>query len=500
MSDGILLQVAAPLIAAPLCLLLRSGRIAAAIAVAVGLFLLANSILMLVAVRADGALTYSFGGFTAPHGIEYRLDEIGGCFLVLVSAVIALTTWWAAFGIRHELADRRRDLFFALWLLCCAGACGMVLSADAFNVFVFLEISSLASYGLVAHGAQRWALVAAFRYLLAGTVGATFVLIGIGLLYAMTGTLNLEDLAARLPGVADSPTARAGFAFVGVGLCLKAAIFPLHLWLPDAYATAPSPVSALLGGIATKIAVFLWVRLFLATFSLAAPFRTLLIADALLLLGFAGVLVGAATAATQRDPRRLLAWSSVSQVGYMIVGLALGSAAGLTATVVHALHHAMVKSAAFLALGLVAIAIGASGRRLCLTDLAGLGRRSPFTAAALAVAMAGLVGMPLTAGFTAKWLLLEELIVQERWLGVAALAAGSLLAALYAWRLIEPMFFASPQAGSPPPAERPGRGVQFALAVPVALACTASIYFAFATDLSVDVARDAVNALFGRGR
>lgn len=494
-----MLQVVVPLVAAPLCVLLRSGRVAAAIVVLVGLFLLGNSILLLAAVRGDGPLSYAFGGFPGPHGIEYRLDEIGAYFLVLISAVVALTSWSAAFGLRHELGERRGNLFFALWLLCIAGSSGMVLSADAFNVFVFLEISSLASYGLVARGRRRWALVAAFRYLLAGTVGATFVLVGIGLLYAMTGTLNLEDLAARLPEVAESPTVRAGWAFIGVGLSLKAAVFPLHLWLPDAYSTAPSPVAALLGGIATKIAIFLWIRFFLVTFAPAVPFQALLIDDALLVLGFAGVLVGAAVAVSQRDPRRLLAWSSVSQVGYMIVGLALGSAAGLTATAVHALHHALVKSAAFMALGYVAISLGATDRSLKFDDLAGLGRRARLSSAALVVAAAGLVGMPLTAGFTAKWLLLEELVAQERWLGVAALLLGSLLAALYAWRLIEPMFFASEPATA---AQKDpiGRGTKIALGLPVALACGASIYFGVATGFSVDVARDAVLELFGRVR
>lgn len=499
MNDGIMLQVVAPLVAAPLCLLVRSGRAAAALAVLVALTLLANSILLLVAVRDTGPLDYAWGGFPPPYGIGYRLDAIGAYFLVLVSTVVALTTWWAAFGARRELAEHRGDLFFAQWLLCVAGSCGMVLSADAFNVFVFLEVSSLASYGLVAHGPRRWALVAAFRYLLAGTVGATFVLVGIGLLYAMTGTLNLADLAVRLPEVADSRTVRAGFAFIGVGLCMKAAVFPLHLWLPDAYSNAPSPVSALLGGIATKIAIFLWIRFFLVTFAPAAPFRGLLLDDALLLLGFAGVLIGAAMAVPQRDPRRLLAWSSVSQVGYMIVGLALGSAAGLTATVVHALHHAMVKSAAFLALGHVAIARGATGRALRLSDLNGLGRRARLTSAALVVAAAGLVGMPLTAGFTAKWLLLEELLAQDRWIGVIALLAGSLLAALYAWRLIEPMFSA-PAPATAAPGRALGPAAEIALGLPVALACGASIWFGIATGFSVDVAREAVLEVFGRSR
>jgi multicomponent Na+:H+ antiporter subunit D len=497
-NDGIMLQIVAPLVGAPLCLLLRSGRAAAVIAALVGFFLLANSILLQLAVRESGPLTYAFGGFEPPYGIEYRLDGVGAFFLVVISSVVALTTWWAAFGTRYEFL-RRRDLFFALWLLCVAGSCGMVLSADAFNVFVFLEVSSLASYGLVAHGPRRWALVSAFRYLLAGTVGATFVLVGIGLLYSMTGTLNLEDLANRLPAVADSRTVRAGWAFIGVGLCLKAAVFPLHLWLPDAYSTAPSPVAALLGGIATKIAIVLWIRFFRVTFEPAAPLTTLLVDDALLLLGFAGVIVGAVVAASQRDPRRLLAWSSVSQVGYMIVGFALGSAAGLAATAAHVLHHALVKSAAFMALGHIAIRLGVTERRMDLDDLAGIGRRAPFVSGALVIAVAGLVGMPLTAGFIAKWLLLEELIAQERWVGVGALVLGSLLAAYYAWRLIEPMFFGKAPATSP--SDSPiGRGMGIVLGLPVAIACGASIYFGIVTDFNIDVARDAALELFGRNR
>lgn len=496
MMHGLALQVVVPLIAVPLCLAVRSGRSAAWLASFVALFLLGNSVALLDTVRDGGAIEYFHGGFSAPFGIEYRLDLLNAYVLVVVAAVVAATTVWAAFGSRRELEDTRLDRFFATWLLCVTGSMGILVTGDAFNIFVFLEIASLSGYVLVAQGASRCALVASFRYLLTGTIAATFILIGIGLLYMMTGTLNLQDLAERLPGVADSRAVKTGWAFLSVGLCLKAAVFPLHLWLPGAYAHAPSVVTALLAGTSTKIAIYLWLRLFFTTFSPSLAFVAQPIDRLLLPLGLFGAVAASLVAVYQSTPKLLLAWSSVAQVGYMVIGMSLASATGLSAALAQLASHAVIKAAAFLALGTIALQIGATRRQLGFQDLRGLGRRAPGTAVALTICGLGLIGAPLTSGFVSKWMLVEALLERERWYSVAVVLGTSLLAIVYVFRLVVPMYTA-PESETPETrtvAVRPG------LAIPLCSLCAVVLWFGVDTRFIVDVAKEAVEQLLGSAR
>jgi multicomponent Na+:H+ antiporter subunit D len=481
-SHGLVLQVVVPLMAAPLCVLLRSGRLAGWIAVLCGAFGLGNAIALLLAVRGGGTISYHLGGVAMPYGIEYRLDLLGAYVLLVLSAIVAVTSAWAARGVRAELGRARPELFFAIWLLCATGLYGIALSG----------------YVLVAHGTERRALMAAFRYLIMGTVGATFILIGIGLLYAMTGTLNMQDLAARLPQVSSSRTVLAAFAFVSVGLCLKIAVFPLHLWLPSAYACAPAPVSAMLAGTATKVAVYLWLRFFFTVFAPSVAFAALPIDAVLLPLGLLGALVGSLIAVFQDEPKRLLAWSSIAQIGYLVVGISLATEAGVTAALSHVMNHAVVKTALFLALGAVTVASGAVGRPLRLRDLHGLSARMPRTAAAVVVGGLGLIGVPLTGGFIGKWLLVQALLHSGLWWAAVVVLVSSLLAVIYVWRLVEAMYF------KPATDEPQGTRSQTARAGTLAAAmlwtlCLLSLWLGVHTWLNVDLPAQAAAQLFGPG-
>jgi len=250
-----ILPVILPLLAAPSCLLLGRPRLAAGFALAVSAAVLAMSVLLWQQVVSTGVWNYPLGGWQAPWGIEYRIDAASAMMMVLVSAMAFVVLVAAPTSLSRELADERQTPFYILYLLVLAGSLGIVATGDAFNLFVFLEISSLATYALIALGRDRRALWAAYQYLILGTLGATFILIGVGLLYMMTGTLNMADLAARLPAVESTRTIYTAFVFILVGACLKLALFPLHLWLPGAYACAPSVVSAFLAATATKVAV-----------------------------------------------------------------------------------------------------------------------------------------------------------------------------------------------------------------------------------------------------
>ena len=256
-----LLQVLVPFCAAPIIVLIGSRRLAWPLAFISSVISLIISIILMLSVREGGYITYSLGGWAPPLGIEYRIDATNAFVLTLISMIGAVVLPFAYTSVKDEIRTRDHSLFYACWMLCFTGLLGMVATGDAFNVFVFLEISSLSTYVLVAQGASkdRRALTAAYDYLIMGTIGATFFVIGLGMLYMATGTLNMADLADRISDQGANRTVRSGFAFIIVGMGLKVAMFPLHLWLPKAYTFAPSAVTVLLSATATKAALYVLI-------------------------------------------------------------------------------------------------------------------------------------------------------------------------------------------------------------------------------------------------
>ncbi len=482
------LAVVLPLLAAPLCVLVGRERAAWMIALTAAVASAVAAVLLLMRVSSVGSLSYALGGWAPPWGIEYRVDLLGGYVLLLVTVIAALVLCFAPRSIEREITAARRVNFYAALLLVQAGLAGITVTGDVFNLFVFLEIASLASYALVSMGSDRRALSAAFNYLVMGTIGATFILIGIGFLYMMTGTLNMQDLAARLPAVADTRTVQAGFAFLTVGIGLKLALFPLHQWLPNAYAYAPSVVSVLLAATATKVAVYALIRFVFSLFGRDWAFSTMNLELVLLPLAIAGVLITSIIAVYQRDLKRMLAYSSVAQVGYMLMGIALASVTGLTATLLHLFNHALMKATLFMALGAVMYRIGS----VQLQDLAGLGQRMPLTMAAFVVGGLSLVGMPLTVGFVSKWYLLLAVLERGWWWLAAVVLVSSLIALIYVWRVVEVAYFRPPQVPPTGQEEAP-----LSLLLPTWVLVFANLYFGIDTSMSVGIASDAARALLG---
>jgi formate hydrogenlyase subunit 3/multisubunit Na+/H+ antiporter MnhD subunit len=268
-------------------------------------------------------------------------------------------------------------------LLAFSGLSGVAITGDAFNLFVFLEISSIGTYAIIAMGWKndRRALTASFNYLVMGTIGATFFVIGIGFLYMATGTLNMADMAQRIAELPGDRVVEVGFAFILVGIGLKAALFPLHLWLPNAYAFAPNFVTTFLAATATKVAFYVIIRFSFDVFSIESAYVVNALTYVVTPLAIAGMLVGSMQALFQADARRLFAYSSVAQVGYMLLGLGMATAAGVAAGTLHLLNHALMKGALFMALGAFAYSYGV--RRI--DDLKGLGQAMPFTGAAFTI-------------------------------------------------------------------------------------------------------------------
>jgi multicomponent Na+:H+ antiporter subunit D len=336
-------------------------------------------------------------------------------------------------------------------------------------------------------GRDRRALTSAYDYLVMGTIGATFILIGIGFLYMMTGTLNMQDLAARLPEVWDTRTVRAGFAFLAVGIGLKLAMFPLHLWLPNAYTYAPSVVTAFLAATATKVAVYVLLRFMLGIFGIDFALGRMPFEYILLPVGVLGILSASLVAIYQMEVKRLLAYSSVAQIGYMVLGIGLASTTGITGAILHLFNHALMKGALFLALAAVAYRMGSTA----LSDLAGLGRRMPWTMGAIVVGGLSLIGVPATVGFVSKWYLVLAALEQGLWPVALLILLGSLMAVVYVWKLVEAAYLTEPQD------EVVVQEAPLSMLVPLWLLVIANVYFGVQTDVSVGLARQAAAVLAG---
>ena len=480
------LVVVVPLLAGPLIMIARHPRAAWLLALVVSAVTFAMAAALAVTVGTHGPLHYALGGFAPPMGIELRVDAAATLMLVVVSFISTVVLAGAHPAVRQEIPHERTHLFYAAWMLCLAGLLGICATGDAFNLFVFMEISSLAMYALVAAGRDRRGLVAAFQYLIMGTVGATFYLIGVAALYSATGTLNMADLAARLAPVESARIVQMGFAFMLVGLSLKVALFPLHLWLPGTYTHAPGPVSAFLAGTATKVALYALLRALYDIFGAPFSFDTMSAGTLLMALAVTGIFVASFVAIFQTNVKRLLAYSSVAQVGYMVLGASYGTAAGLGAGLLHLFNHALIKTALFLAVGAAVF----RGLAPTLDGLRGLGRQMPWTAAAAVIAGLSLVGVPLTAGFTGKWMLVNAAAGAGDWLIVAAIVGSSLLTVVYVWRLLEAAWFGSPDAHAKPVREAPAT-----VLIPLWVLALANLWFGVDTTISLGLARDAATAL-----
>jgi multicomponent Na+:H+ antiporter subunit D len=483
------LQIILPLLAAPLCVILRNGTLTYWFSVVVAWLAFAVSALLLQEVNAVGVIAYKLGGWEPPWGIEYRIDLLNAYVLLIVSAIGALTISYAKPSVDQEIGGDRDYLFYTAFLLCLAGLLGVTITGDAFNIFVFLEISSLSSYALIAMGRDRRALTASYRYLVFGTIGATFFLIGVGLLYQMTGTLNIADLGERVAAVGPNRTITVAFGFMAVGLAVKAALFPVHAWLPNAYAYAPSVATIFLAATATKVSIYVLIRTYFTIFHHDFSFGVMALGDIFMVFAVLAMLAGSAIAIFQTDIKRMLAYSSVAQIGYMVLGVSMATVLGLTGGMLHLFNHALIKGALFMAMGCVFYRTGS----VSIESMRGLAFRMPWTMAAFVVGSMSLIGVPLTVGFVSKWYLLLAAMEQNLWWIVVFLIIASLMAIIYVWRVVEAAYFMPSAAGAPTDIQE----APMAMLVPMWVMVLANFYFGIDTKLSVGVATRAAKFLLG---
>ncbi len=419
-----------PLLGAFLCFVVP--RIAGLVGITVALILLASALSLALQVSSDGPLRMAVGGWEAPLGIGLYADGLAVLLLCLTAVVGLAASLYAPayFGDHVGHADGRTEAgWWPLWLLLWAALNALFLSADAFNLYVTLELMGLAAVALVA--LQADAVAAATRYLLVGLLGSMFYLLGVGLLYARYGTVDLAGLAAAM--TAD-PATWAAMALMSGGLLLKAALFPLHFWLPPAHANAPAPVSAVLSALVVKAAFYVLLRLWIGPF---APLGSALGGQLLGVLGAGAVLWGSLQALLAPRLKLVVAYSTVAQMGYLFLlfpftGIADAGAIAWYGGVWLALSHGLAKAGLFLAAGNI---LHASGHDR-VTDLAGAGQHLPVTLFAIGLACASLMGLPPSGGFVGKWLLLNAAFVSGQWWWAVVLLIGGVLAAAYSFRVL----------------------------------------------------------------
>lgn len=482
------LQVIIPMLSAPLVVLLQPRGLAWAGATVVALVSFAIAVALTFGVLNGITPQYFMGGWPAPFGIALSVDAFSAVLLLVVTGASSVALLAAKPSIDQQVEEKRQPLFYAAWMLAMAGLIGIVVAADAFNIFVFMEISSLASYILIAGGPDRRALPAVFKYLTMGTIGATFYLIGVGLIYMMTGTLNIADMQARIGDVAEINPILVAAGFITIGLALKAAVFPLHVWVPNAYTHAPHMVTVFLAACATKVSLYVLIKFDYLVFQSRLVDHDMQFALFLMPLAILGILIASAVAIFEGHLKRLLASSSIAQIGYILLCASFISTLGLSASVVHLFNHALAKGGLFLAVACLAYHY----RDLRLDQLGGASKKMPWTCAAVVVCGLSLIGVPGTAGFISKWLLITASLQVGvwGWFLVAIILLSSLMAVAYVWRIVEALYFKAPVDGDSTFSEAP-----IQLLVVTGLIAALNLYFGFFPQIPLELATKAAGML-----
>ncbi|MBM4330860.1 MAG: monovalent cation/H+ antiporter subunit D family protein [Deltaproteobacteria bacterium] len=393
------------------------------------------ALILLHGVLTQGTIHYHLGGWFPPWGIEYVIDPLNGFIAVVVCATGFLVTLFSKESVEKELPDKKTR-FYTIYLLLFTGLMGIVVTGDLFNLFVFLEIASLAAYALIAIGKDD-APLASFNYIIMGTIGAIFYLLGVGYLYIITGSLNIADLSKLLPPLYESKVVLIAMAFFAIGLAIKIGLFPLHGWLPDAYTYAPSPVSSFIAPLMTKVGCYVMIRIIFTVFKPYFSIESIPVTEILSWIAAAGMIMGSIFAIAQSDFKKMLSFSIVAQTGYIVLGIGLANRTALTGSLLHILNEALTIGVLFSVAGAIVYKLGTSN----IYQFGNLHKKMPFTMAAFLVGAFSMVGTPPTCGFFSKLYLILGAIEAKQWVFVAVILVSTLLNVIYFFKVVEIVYF-----------------------------------------------------------
>ncbi len=386
------------------------------------------SILLFIYVNRNGEILYRVGHFDSPWGIELKIGLLEAIISILFTSISSIIQWYSIYSVEVELKEPKIPLYYTLVNLLIGALLGIVYTNDLFNAFVFIEISNIAACGIVIVKDKKENIRAALKYLILSSVGSGLVLMGLAFIYSITGNLNMtyinKELINNFHEYNKSVMIALGLFTAGLGV--KGAMFPMHVWLPDAHSNAPSTSSAILSAVVLKAYVILYIKILYRVFGyeIVSEFPILLI---VLILGSLGMIVGSLLAILQKDMKRIIAYSSVAQMGYIFFGIGLGNKIGLVATIFHIITHAVVKSSLFLVVGSV---IEQTGEKE-VSKIKGIGKEMPITMGIFTFGALSMVGIPLFPGFISKFNFALGSIDANKSIFVIVILLSSLLNALY---------------------------------------------------------------------
>ena len=392
------------------------------------------SILNLHNVVNHGEVRYAFSGWTAPLGIEWVADGLASVILVLLSVLGLLGVVFTGPTSPKALGGRIVH-YYTLILLLLSALTGIVFARDFFNIFVFLEVAAISSYALIGVAGGR-ALFAAFRYLILGTIGASIYLLGVSYLYAVTGTLNMADMADKLPFLLGSKALVGGLLFIFIGLGIKMALVPFHSWMPEAYAYAPDSVSPIMASLLTKIVLLAWVRIIYWVLNASIAIFDIPILQLVAVLGALAAVIGASLALAQRDIKMMFAYGGISHIGIILIGIGQGNQTGFVGGIFYLLNDAVMQAALFFIAGVAFYQYGVR----TIDDLGRVGKQAPWLTGSLIVVALGMIGLPPTGGFFGKWNIILGALEASNYVSVAAVLLATLLTLAYFVKLFEGIF------------------------------------------------------------
>ena len=394
------------------------------------------AIFILRHVLTVGVIHYWLGGWRPPWGIEYVVDALNGYVLVILLFLSLMCVLYSKRSILHKIEERKVVTFYTIFMLMVSGLSGVVVTGDVFNMYVLFEVASLTSYALIAVAGGK-ALKASFNYLVLGSVGICFYLLGVGFLYSVTGSLNMYDIAILLPPLYHNRIVLTAFVFILVGLGIKMALFPLHTWLPDAHSYAPAEISAMLSGIIIEVGTYAFLRISFSVFTVEF-LKQVPIFEVISWLAAVAMIYGSILAIAQYNLKRMLAYSSVANMGYIMlgVGLSTSTSLGLTPALMHILNHALMKACMFMVAGAFIYKFDLWE----MTDFRGLGRKMPYTSLAFILASLSMIGLPPSVGFVTKVYLALACLEAGQFPFIAVIFFSTLLMVFYFWRVIEFMY------------------------------------------------------------